>query len=141
MDAAALAACFAGGEPFADLDNVLALPHSFVGKHPGEAAPSVIACGFPELEALLDGRHIQVLDADNVILFCQAEGNLVQQIIALMLGFRMQLGDTLLLLIIIAGTLDHMGQLALLSGNTSLYPPVWLIKVRNLAVGTHIQLG
>lgn len=62
MDAAALAARFAGGEPLADLDNVLALPRGFVGKHPGEAAPSVIACGFPEPESLFDSRHIQVLE-------------------------------------------------------------------------------
>ena len=73
MDVAAFAARFAGGEPLVDLDDMLAFPHGFIGKHPGEISPAVIACGFPEMKALLDSRHIQVLDADNVILFRQAE--------------------------------------------------------------------
>ena len=45
------------------------------------------------MESLLDGRHVQVLDTDNIVLLGQMVGQLMKHIVALMLGFRVQLGN------------------------------------------------
>ena len=64
----------------------------------------------------------------------------MQHVVALTLGFRVQLGDALFLLVVVIASFDHMGQFALFSGDFGLYLPVWLIEIGNIAIRIYVQL-
>ena len=64
MNIATFTTGLAGWEPFVNPDNMFAFPCGLVVQHPGEISPAIVAGGFPEMESLLDGRHVQVLDTD-----------------------------------------------------------------------------
>ena len=65
----------------------------------------------------------------------------MQHIIPLMLGFRMQLCNTLFLLPIVRTPLLHMRQLPLLPGDAFFQLAVGFEEVSLLSVGIHIQFG
>lgn len=90
MDISTLTAGFTGWEPFIYLDDVTAVPLSFIQEHRHEHSPSIITIGLSKIECLFQSGHIQVLDTNQVVFPGQMFGKFMQAILTLMLDFRMQ---------------------------------------------------
>lgn len=140
VDISALTAGLTGWKPFIYLDDVTAVPFSFIQEHGHEHSPSIISIGFPKIECLFQSRHIQILDTDQVIFPGQLFGKLMQAILTLMLDFRMQLCDYLTLLLIVLRVFLSMGKLPLFPRQLLLKFLVRFLKVRQFSIGIHIQM-
>ena len=105
VDISAAGTLLAGREPFIHPDKFLPLSPGFVLEHLCEHAPAVVGYRFAEAQRLLERVHIQVFYADDIVFVGQFTGKFVQRIFPLMLGFRMELSNTQLLLLVIPGSL------------------------------------
>ena len=74
VDIPTLRAFLAGREPPVHLDKMAALSLRLVSKHPYKVAPSVVTGRFAKMESSFDSSHIEILNADELILVCQAMG-------------------------------------------------------------------
>ena len=63
-----LAACLTGGVPTVNLDQILSFTLAFVFKHMYKSAPPIIVDGLSKMETLGHGVHVQIFDANKVML-------------------------------------------------------------------------
>ena len=139
MDMTTCKAGLTGREPFTDEKNQLSFSGSFIKQHVYEHAPAVVTDGLPKMQGFLHGCHIQVFNSDQIISIGQHTGQLVQPVASLMLGFRMQLGDGLLLLHVITGTKFHMGQFPLFLCDFGFHLTVRLFIIGMVAKRVDVQ--
>lgn len=91
-----------------------------------ESSPSDIGYGFPKAESLFHCCHIEVFNRNHIISSDKPYSNLMQKIFPAMLGFRMQPGDFLALLVVIVRIFNHVRTSALFFGNALLKLPILL---------------
>ena len=82
-----------------------------------ESTPRYVGSAFSEPQRFFHGGHVQVLYRDDVVLPCDSNGDLVDEVVSCMLGSRIQSCDLDQLLRVVVRILLHMGQLSLFSGN------------------------
>ena len=139
MDMTTCKAGLTGREPFTVEKNQLSFSGSFIKQHVYEHSPAVVAGGFPKMQGLFHSCHVQVFYGDQIISISQHTGQLVQPVASLMLGFRVQFGDGLLLLQVITGTELHMRQFPLLFGKFGFHLTVRLFIIGMVAKGVDVQ--
>ena len=73
---------------------------AFVFQHACKHAPAYIHNRFAKMKALRHGMHVQVFNADHVIMICEVIGQFVQKIPPLCRCFFVQLCDFALLTLV-----------------------------------------
>ena len=85
-----------------------------------ESSPSDIGHGFSKAESFLHCCNIEVFNRNHIVSSNQSYSNLMKKIFPAMLGFRMQSGDFLALLVVIIRIFNHVRTSALFFGNALL---------------------
>ena len=107
MDMTAVHAGLTGMEPLIHFYEKSAVLQTFPFKDTGEHPPAVVRYGLAKPQCLFHGGHVEVLDTDHIIAPRKADGSLVQEVAALVLGSRMQPCDLHTLLPVVGGVFYH----------------------------------
>jgi len=117
-------ACRAGlrGVAWVDYDDLATTPHLLVLQHASERAPALIQDGFIQSGLVCDmapwllhrafGRprqipYLQILQDDDRVVFAGLGTEFMQGVVAAIGNADIELGDTLLLLLLVLGVCDH----------------------------------
>ena len=97
----ATGAQLAGSKGLADLHDGLPAPVRLVFEHAEELRPTDLGDGLAQLAVLLHVLHLQSLDADDVVVFDDLGGYLVQEVGSLVGNLLVDAGDLSFLLLVV----------------------------------------